>query len=200
MCSLISCSLAPGAPVRRCARLPRPYVEPVNPMQQFYNSFMTPPGGVAANQTIGRLCRPGPPGALRGRKTDGEGAALSQGAFDMQPAAMAIEDMLDDGQPQSGAAAFPTALHIDTIKTLGQARDRLAGDSLPVILDGSENLSQRIAPALAGRAPEMDAHRTALAAIFDRVVDQVLEHLDQLVAIADGALAASRTTLTRSIC
>ena len=65
-----------------------------------------------------------------------------------QLAAMAVDDVLDDRQPQPRAAhrARPPAIH--PVETLGQPRQMLGGDAVPIIAD-----RERHAPARAGQRP-----------------------------------------------
>ena len=49
---------------------------------------------------------------------------------------MAIEDVLDDGEAEAGAAARPAFLHIDAVKSLGEPRNVVIGDARPMILHG----------------------------------------------------------------
>src|SRR4051812_32594936 len=97
---------------------------------------------------------------------------------------MPVQDVLYDGEPQSSAAALAAALHVDAVEALRQTRDGLAGNSLTLVLNRDEVLACTL-PAGAVRVTETDAHFAALAAIFDRIVQQVLEDLRQLVAISD---------------
>ncbi len=111
------------------------------------------------------------------------------------PAVMAADDVLDDGQAQPGAAALAAALHIHPIESLGQARQRLARDALAVILAPRPRHGRF-------RGPARHRHLPALAAIFDGVVDQVLEQLHQLVMVAQisggTACAAAHVTVMSS--
>lgn len=57
------------------------------------------------------------------RQDDPESAALAGGALDPQAAAVAVDDVLDDREPQPGAAHLARAVAVDAIETLGQTRD-----------------------------------------------------------------------------
>ena len=48
-----------------------------------------------------------------------------------QPAAMAVEDVLDDGEAKAGAAARAAFLHVDAVEPLGQPRNMFFGDARP---------------------------------------------------------------------
>src|SRR5262245_66672166 len=98
---------------------------------------------------------------------------------------MPIEDVLDDGEAESGAATFATAFHIDSIEAFGKARDRFARNAFAFILDRDKNLSRAAAFAFGGGAPEADAHLALVASVLDRVVTEILEQLGELILVAD---------------
>ena len=81
----------------------------------------------------------------RGRQKHGECAALARRALDLQPALMAVEDVLDDGKAEPRTATLAAAFDVDPIESLGQARDGLARDAFAFILDA------RRGPARASR-------------------------------------------------
>jgi len=67
-------------------------------------------------------------------------------------------------------------LNVDPVETLGQAGERALGDALAIVAHADRKHLARVAdrdPDMALRAP-----------IFDRVVDEILEQLDQFVAVA----------------
>src|SRR6185503_12812065 len=105
---------------------------------------------------------------------DGKRAAAPGRALDVHPSLMAIEDVLDDRETETGAAPLAAALDVDTVEPLGEPRDRLAWDAFTLVLDSDENLPA-FAPAAGFDPAETDAHRALLAAIFDRVVDEILK-------------------------
>ena len=47
---------------------------------------------------------------------DGEGAALTRNAFDLQSPTMTQNDVLDDREPEPRAAVTPRAMRIDAIE------------------------------------------------------------------------------------
>src|SRR5438552_16135956 len=63
------------------------------------------------------------------RQAHGEAAALRWCAVDKQLRLVAHEHMLDDGEPQSGAAGRARSASVDTIEALGQTRNVLVGDA-----------------------------------------------------------------------
>src|SRR5438270_3725017 len=111
-----------------------------------------------------------------GRHFDGEGRALAQFGADDQAAAMAVENMLDDGKAEAGAAAGAALLDIDAVKAFGEARKVLLGDAWTVIANSE------LMEALDALAFNLD--EPARACIFDRILDKVLHHLDELVPVA----------------
>jgi len=95
---------------------------------------------------------------------------------------MAVEDVLDDSEPEPGAAFFPARRDVDPVEPLGQPRQMLRRDAGPIVdhRDG-------VAPGLAAERGDvlgLDLHVAAALAIFERVLHQVLEYLEQLVAVA----------------
>src|ERR1044072_9277478 len=93
--------------------------------------------------------------------------------------------MLDDGEAEAGAADLAAAAGIDPVEALGQPRHVLGGDSFALV-DHAE--AEEVRPAVF----EADPHRRLLAAIFERVDDEVGEHLAELAAVAgDQGLAGA---------
>ena len=72
---------------------------------------------------------------MSGRKLAIERAAFAELAFHLQLAAVAFEDVLDDGEPKAGAAAHPGSREIDTIESLGEPGQVFGRDAEPVIGD-----------------------------------------------------------------
>jgi hypothetical protein len=65
-------------------------------------------------------------------KVTGEGAALALGAAHIEPAAVTLQGVLDDGKAEPGAALATGAARVDPVKALGQPRDVLGGMPMPV--------------------------------------------------------------------
>src|SRR6185312_786229 len=61
---------------------------------------------------------------LRGEMA-GEGAALADDALHLELAAVPLQDVLDDGEPESGPAGGARAARIDAIEALREARNVL---------------------------------------------------------------------------
>src|ERR1700761_652897 len=57
------------------------------------------------------------------REVTGEGAALALDAAHIEPAAMALQRMLDDRQPETGAALAARTSRIDAVEALGEPRE-----------------------------------------------------------------------------
>src|SRR6185437_16784297 len=75
-------------------------------------------------------------GLRRGsRQVDREGGALAGRALHGQAAAMAVDDVLDDGETQARAGPFARALALHPVETLGEARQVLAFDAPPRVGD-----------------------------------------------------------------
>ena len=58
---------------------------------------------------------------------------IADRAGDLEPAAMAVEDVLDDREAEPGAAQFARAGGVDAVEALGQARQVLAGNALALV-------------------------------------------------------------------
>src|SRR3984957_11061020 len=111
-----------------------------------------------------------------------EGGAGAGPAVDGQPAAMAIEDMLDQRKAEPGSALGAALGDVDAIEPFRQPRQMFRRDAGPVIAHG--DLRFRLAVGgRAGREPDIDA--LAGRAVFERVLDQVLEQADELIAVAE---------------
>src|SRR4051812_48616677 len=98
---------------------------------------------------------------------------------------MAIQDVFDDRKTKTGAAFVAASAHVNSVEPLGQTRNGLAWDFLTFILDCDEHLLVPGASDRSFRAAEANANPAPLTSVFDRVVNQVLEQLRQLIAIAD---------------
>src|SRR2546423_13177725 len=53
--------------------------------------------------------------------------AVADPGGDVELAAMAVEDVLDDGEPKAGAALLPARRHADAVEPLGEAGQMLGG-------------------------------------------------------------------------
>src|SRR5262245_7110097 len=71
----------------------------------------------------------------RGVQADGEGRALAVLAVDGERAAVAVDDVLDDREPEPGAAECARAPGVDAVEALGEARQVLARDALALVGD-----------------------------------------------------------------
>src|SRR5690606_28457941 len=94
-------------------------------------------------------------------KMAGEGAAPPRLADDVQASAMAQQHMLDDGQPQAGAAGVRGAAGVDPVEALGETRD-MPG------LDARAGVTHRQVRALVV-APPADVHLATVGGVLDRV-------------------------------
>ena len=83
--------------------------------------------------------RPAPFLLLLGQE-DGECAALGRDAFDGSSAAVKLDDVLDDGQPQAGAARFATPRPVDAVEALEDPRQMLAADAAAVVANADLDL------------------------------------------------------------
>src|SRR6516162_7326821 len=77
------------------------------------------------------------------RQEDREAAALAHLAVNLESAAVAADDMLDDGEPEARAAEIAGARRIHPVEALGQPRQMLARDAFPLIDDGHRHRGSR---------------------------------------------------------
>src|SRR5262245_29819320 len=108
---------------------------------------------------------------------------------------MPVKDVLDDRQAKAGAAQLARAPAIHPVETLGESRKVLGRDALALVDDRHLRhlgrpllalIARRRQPLAAG-ARYGDDDSATLATIFDGVVEEILENLDQLIAIADDS-------------
>ena len=85
-------------------------------------------------------------------------------AADIQLAAMPVDDMFDDRQPQPGAANLPGSCLVNAIETFGQAVNVFFGDWFATVANSDTNM-----PALNGADSYGDVRLRK--AIFDRIVE-----------------------------
>src|SRR2546423_9162785 len=72
--------------------------------------------------------------------------AVADPGGDVELAAMAVEDVLDDGEPQTGAALLPARRHADPIEPFGEAGEK-AGGGVPARLPPPGRQTGPAAPA-----------------------------------------------------
>src|SRR6516162_7675080 len=84
-------------------------------------------------------------------------------AFDRQPAAVAVEDVLDQRQAQPGAALRAALRYIDPIEALGQPRQMLGRDAGTAIAHGNARFRFAIRPFATG---QRDVHPLAGRRVF----------------------------------
>jgi hypothetical protein len=65
---------------------------------------------------------------------NGENRPLSDLAFDKKTTAMAVDDVLDDGQSEARSPDRTAAPDIDAVEPLCEARNVLTGNTFPAIL------------------------------------------------------------------
>src|SRR5437868_2894643 len=109
-----------------------------------------------------------------------EGCAGAKRALDCQTAAVPVEHMLDQRQPQPGAALRATVRYIDAVKTLCEPRQVFRGDARTVVAYRYARLRRARARLTAG---DRDVDTLAGGTIFERVFDQIFERADQLVTV-----------------
>ena len=93
--------------------------------------------------------------------------------------AMALDDVLDDGQSQPGALLLAAGLGIDAIEAFGHARHMFGLDARTMINNTDLGMHARALDPGQGYLDPL-----AVGAILDGIVDKVLEHFVELPAIA----------------
>jgi len=92
---------------------------------------------------------------------------------------MALDDMLDDRETETGAAKRAAAAGVDAIEALGDALDVLGSDALAFV--GDDDMDHRAFGLGA------DGHRRARRPVAKGIGDEVIEELDDLSAVGrDG--------------
>src|SRR6476619_7828865 len=101
---------------------------------------------------------------------------------------MAIQNMFDDGESKSGAA-FVFALSLDAVEALGEAGQMFGRDAGTLVDDG-DGVAGAL-PAMRGQALRLQPDLAAIGTVFQCVVDEILQNLNQLITIAaDNGRAA----------
>src|SRR5216684_3680778 len=80
----------------------------------------------------------------RERQAHGERCTFAEPAFDAEPAAMAVEHVLDQRKPEPGAALGAALADVDAIEPLGQPRQMLRRNARPVIANADDRLAAAI--------------------------------------------------------
>src|ERR1700683_4094495 len=109
----------------------------------------------------------------RGGQVNGESGARAWRAVDRQPAAVPVEDVLDQRQTKPGAALRAAFRNVDPIEALGEPRQGFGRNARPVIAHADKSFG--IAIGRRSKA-ELDIDALAGGAVFERVLDQVLEN------------------------
>ena len=94
---------------------------------------------------------------------------------------MAVEDVLDDGEPEASAALLAARGDVDAVEALSEPRQMLRRDPWSLI-DHRDGITSGL-PADRRRLLGLQANLGAFCAIAQRVLHEVLEHLHQLVAV-----------------
>src|SRR6516225_10034081 len=94
---------------------------------------------------------------------------------------MPVEDVLDNGKPQTGAPLLAACRHADAIEPLGQPGEVLGCDARAVVRHGGDEAGR--AAATGGLVPNADHYAPAVPAVLDGVLHQVLEHLHDFVTV-----------------
>src|SRR5687767_7662845 len=104
--------------------------------------------------------------------------ALAGPASDLEPAAVAPDDMLDDGEAEAGTADRAAPAGIDAVEAFGEPRNVLGRDALALI-------DHRQPDEISIGRLESNADLRAGAAVSDGVDQQIVEELGELRPITD---------------
>src|SRR5262249_41532936 len=121
-----------GQPLRSYVRYMTDFLQAVTSLRQSGSTFVARSESVTGCIGRSRLTRTaiaGGPAADGDRQVHREGAACADRAVDVERAAMAVDDVLDDCKAEAGAAEFARTRGVDAIEPLGQARQVLARDA-----------------------------------------------------------------------
>lgn len=94
---------------------------------------------------------------------------MAKFAFRTNRASVSKHDVFGDGETEAGAARFAGAGFIDPVKTLEQARQVLGADARSEVLNEKLHCMRN-----GSRAKD---HASSGRAVFQRIVDEIREHL-----------------------
>src|SRR5262245_26686118 len=101
-------------------------------------------------------------------EADGERRPLSDARGDIEFATVPVEDVLNDGKSQTGAALLAARGHADAIEPFGEPGEVLRCDARPVVRHGGDEAGRT---AATGRlAPNGDHYAPAVPAVLDSVL------------------------------
>jgi hypothetical protein len=110
-----------------------------------------------------------------GRQVDAERRPLARRALDRQAATVAVDDMLDDGEPKPGAGPLARLLPLHPVEPLGQPGQVFPGDARASVGDPQRDISL-LGRMVGGQQGEMRG--ADLARRHRRLSGDVPEHLD----------------------
>src|SRR5262245_50563913 len=95
---------------------------------------------------------------------------------------MPIENMFDDSKTETGAAFLAAGRDADPIEALGQSRQVLRRNARAIVADRQDKAGTTPSPArLMGN---LDADVASGFAVLQGVLDEILQELDDFIAIA----------------
>ena len=107
--------------------------------------------------------------------------ALVDGAFDLELAAMSLNDVLYDSETQSRAAQFAGTRFVDAVEALGEPRQVLFRNPCAGIDDCDFNL--RVCFSAGMGVCGRDHDRAASGCVLHRIIDEVEQDLHERVAV-----------------
>jgi hypothetical protein len=93
---------------------------------------------------------------------------------------VALDNVFDDREAESGASRLPATRGIDTVKPLRHARQMFSRNAWSVIGDRRDD------PTIVAPRRYLDRRIRLVAAVSERVADEIVEELDELRTVAIG--------------
>src|SRR4029078_5459830 len=110
---------------------------------------------------------------------------------------MVIQHMFDDGESKSGAA-FVFALSLDSVEALGEA-GKMFGCDAGTRVDDGDGVAGALS-SMRGETLRFQPDLAAIGTVFQCVVNEILQNLNQLIAIAaDNCRAAEALDLAAKL-
>lgn len=105
------------------------------------------------------------------RQMQGKDTALSEPTFDGDATFVRLDNVLDDGQPQSGSAEFSATGLIDAVEAFKQTGEVLLGDAAAAVT----NVYEQFGLIAAGFDPDFGAGVAVLDGIVHEIDDGLFE-------------------------
>src|SRR5439155_8074243 len=104
--------------------------------------------------------------------------AHAWGAANVEQTAMAFDDVLHDGEPETRSPRLAAARRINPVEALGEPWQVFTGNAWPVVGHRYRNRGATLFREY------VDRRTRFAAAIAESVADEIVEHLNELSAVA----------------